>query len=87
MANLYETLEETQAKVGAPKLSLWDVLKTPFMKYAQAAKVEKLLKDQAADPNNPYQKGDTMKKWFKEFWYVPVILVILLFKIIKKILK
>ena len=87
MANLYETWEETQVKVGGHKLSFWDVLKTPFMKYAQAAKVENLLKDQAADPNNPYQKGDAIKKWFTEFWYVPVILVILLFKIIKKILK
>jgi uncharacterized protein YgiM (DUF1202 family) len=74
---------QTNEKNG--KLSFWDILKTPFMKYAEAVKTEELLKNEAADPNNQFQKGDIIKNWFKEFWYVPVLGLVLLIVILKRI--
>jgi len=67
------------------RLSFWDILKTPFMKFAEAQKSEAVLRTLAEDEKSPYQKGDMYKKWFTEFWYVPVVGILLLLFVFRKI--
>jgi len=78
-------ITSTKDQPGEGKLSFWDILKTPFMKYAEAVKGEAALKTLAQDETSPYQKGDLIKKWLKEFWYVPVIMLFAFILILKRI--
>ena len=79
-----EMQEAIEAKTHS-KLSWWDILKTPFMKYAEAVRGEKVLSELADDPKNSYQRGDMIKKWLKEFWYIPIILLVVLIWVLKRL--
>lgn len=72
-------MQEAIAAKGEKKLTFWDILRTPFMKFAEAVKTDKTLESMAVDPKNSLKKNQFKLQWLREYWYIPFIGLILFF--------